>query len=260
MAKDLFDLSGKVVLVTGGNGGIGLGMAEGCARQGADVVIWGRSTEKNEAAAERLSAADVRVRADVIDVANEAAVAAGVTRITDELGRLDVAIANAGMGIPRRDLFEITAEDFERIEAVNVHGVFFTLREAARHMVTRSQAGEPGGSLVAVASTAAIHGAARNEHYGATKGAVVSMVRAMAVELAAHRIRANTICPGWVRSELTADMQQRERFNEKVISRVPMKGWGDPEDFAGIAAYLASDASAFHTGDTIVLDGGYTIF
>ena len=260
MAKDLFDLTGKVVLVTGGNGGIGLGMAEGCARQGADVVIWGRNEDKNASAAERLSAAGVRVLTDVIDVAEEAAVAAGVRRITEQLGRLDAAIANAGMGIPRRDLFEITAADFERIEAVNVHGVFFTLREAARHMVARSQAGEPGGSLVAIASTAAIHGAARNEHYGATKGAVVSMVRAMAVELAAHRIRANTVCPGWVRSELTADAQQWDRFNEKVISRVPMKGWGDPEDFAGIAAYLASDASAFHTGDTIVLDGGYTVF
>lgn len=260
MAKDLFDLSGKVVLVTGGNGGIGLGMAEGCARQGADLVIWGRSAEKNAAAAERLAATGVRVRTDVIDVTDEAAVTEGVARITDEFGRLDAAIANAGMGIPRRDLFEITAEDFERIEAVNVHGVFFTLREAARHMVARSQAGEPGGSLVAIASTAAIHGAARNEHYGATKGAVVAMVRAMAVELAAHRIRANTVCPGWVRSELTAGMQEWDRFNEKVISRVPMKGWGDPEDFAGIAAYLASDAAAFHTGDTIVLDGGYTIF
>jgi NAD(P)-dependent dehydrogenase (short-subunit alcohol dehydrogenase family) len=235
-------------------------MAEGCARQGADVVIWGRSAEKNAAAAERLAVTGVRVRTGVIDVADEAAVAEGVARITDEFGRLDAAIANAGMGIPRRDLFEITAEDFERIEAVNVHGVFFTLREAARHMVGRSQAGEPGGSLVAIASTAAIHGAARNEHYGATKGAVVAMVRAMAVELAAHRIRANTVCPGWVRSELTAGMQEWDRFNEKVISRVPMKGWGDPEDFAGIAAYLASDAAAFHTGDTIVLDGGYTIF
>jgi len=260
MAKNLFDLSGKVVLVTGGNGGIGLGMAEGCARQGADVVVWGRSAEKNAAAAERLATTGVQVRTDLVDVADEAAVAAGVGRITDDLGRLDVAIANAGMGIARQNLFEITAADFEQIEAVNVHGVFFTLREAARHMVTRSQAGEPGGSLVAIASTAAIHGAARNEHYGATKGAVVSMVRAMAVELATHGIRANTVCPGWVRSELTADMQGWERFNEKVISRVPMKGWGDPEDFAGIAAYLASDASAFHTGDTIVLDGGYTIF
>jgi len=260
MAKNLFDLSGKVVLVTGGNGGIGLGMAEGCARQGADVVVWGRSAEKNAAAAERLATTGVQVRTDLVDVADEAAVAAGVGRITDDLGRLDVAIANAGMGIARQNLFEITAADFEQIEAVNVHGVFFTLREAARHMVTRSQAGEPGGSLVAIASTAAIHGAARNEHYGATKGAVVSMVRAMAVELATHGIRANTVCPGWVRSELTADMQAWERFNEKVISRVPMKGWGDPEDFAGIAAYLASDASAFHTGDTIVLDGGYTIF
>jgi NAD(P)-dependent dehydrogenase (short-subunit alcohol dehydrogenase family) len=258
--KSLFDLTGKVALVTGGNGGIGIGMAEGLARQGASVVIWGTNEGKNEAALDRLKKWGGKVAAAKVDVSDEAAVKANVKKILDDFGRLDTAIANAGIGIHRKDVFDISLEDFQKIEGVNVHGVLFTLREAARHMVERFKAGEPGGSLAAVASTAAIHGAARNEHYGATKGAVVSMCRAMAVELGRYKIRVNSICPGWIRSEMTAGAQKWDKFNENVISRVPIGGWGDGEDFSGIAAYLASDASRFHTGDQIVVDGGYTIY
>jgi NAD(P)-dependent dehydrogenase (short-subunit alcohol dehydrogenase family) len=258
--KSLFDLTGKVALVTGGNGGIGIGMAEGLARQGASVVIWGTNEGKNEAAVDRLKKWGGKVAAAKVDVSDEAAVKANVKKILDDFGRLDTAIANAGIGIHRKDVFDISLEDFQKIEGVNVHGVLFTLREAARHMVERFKAGEPGGSLAAVASTAAIHGAARNEHYGATKGAVVSMCRAMAVELGRYKIRVNSICPGWIRSEMTAGAQKWDKFNENVISRVPIGGWGDGEDFSGIAAYLASDASRFHTGDQIVVDGGYTIY
>jgi NAD(P)-dependent dehydrogenase (short-subunit alcohol dehydrogenase family) len=258
--KSLFDLSGKVGLVTGGNGGIGIGMAEGLARQGATVVIWGTNEKKNEAAVARLKEWGGKVASAVVDVSDENAVKAGVTKILADHGRLDAAFANAGIGIRAKDMFDIKLEDFQRMEGVNLHGVFFTLREAARHMVERAKKGEPGGSLVAVASTAAIHGAARNEHYGATKGAVVSMCRAMAVELGRHKIRVNSICPGWIRSEMTAGAQAWDKFNENVISRVPIGGWGDGEDFSGIAAYLASDAARFHTGDQIVIDGAYTIY
>ena len=258
--KSLFDLTGKVALVTGGNGGIGIGMAEGLARHGASVVIWGTNEGKNEAAVDRLKKWGGKVAAAKVDVSDEAAVKANVKKILDDFGRLDTAIANAGIGIHRKDVFDISLEDFQKIEGVNVHGVLFTLREAARHMVERFKAGEPGGSLAAVASTAAIHGAARNEHYGATKGAVVSMCRAMAVELGRYKIRVNSICPGWIRSEMTAGAQKWDKFNENVISRVPIGGWGEGEDFSGIAAYLASDASRFHTGDQIVIDGGYTIY
>jgi NAD(P)-dependent dehydrogenase (short-subunit alcohol dehydrogenase family) len=258
--KNLFDLTGKVGLVTGGNGGIGLGMAEGMAQHGADVVIWGTNPDKNAAAVERLAKQGGRVTSRLVDVSDEAAVKEGIAAILEEFGRLDAAIANAGISIRRDSLFDVSEEDFDKIEGVNLHGVVFTLREAAKHMIDRAEAGDPGGSLVGIASTSAVHGAARNAHYGATKGAVVSLVRAMAVEFARYQISVNSICPGWVRSEMTEASQAWDKFNDRVIGRVPMKGWGDPEDFAAIAAYLASDASRFHTGDTIVVDGGYTIY
>jgi NAD(P)-dependent dehydrogenase (short-subunit alcohol dehydrogenase family) len=258
--KNLFDLTSKVALVTGGNSGIGLGMAEGLAMHGASVVIWGTNAEKNAAAVERLKGQGGEVRSAVVDVSDEAAVSAGVSDIIRDFGRLDQAIANAGLSIPRKDLFDISIEDFRRMEDVNIHGVLFTLREAARHMIERHKAGDSGGSLVAISSTAAIHGSARNEHYGMTKGAVVSMVRSMAVELASKGITANSICPGWTRSGMTTKLEAWDKFNTNVIGRVPFGGWADGEDFAGIAVYLASRASRFHTGDTIVIDGGYTIY
>lgn len=257
---NLFDLTGKVALVTGGNGGIGLGMAEGLAKHGASVVIWGTNASKNEAAVAQLSAHGGTVRAAIVDVADEAAVKEGMANILSEFGRMDQAIANAGIGQSKRDMFDISIDDFKKLESINVHGVFATLREAARHMVDRGAAGDRGGSLVGIASTAAVHGAARNEHYGATKGAVVSMCRAMAVELARHAITVNAILPGWIRSDMTGALQANDKFNERVIGRVPMGGWGDGADFAGIAVYLASKASRFHTGDSLVIDGGYTIY
>lgn len=260
MAKGLFDLSGKVALVTGGNGGIGLGMAKGLAAQGATVVIWGNKAEKNHRALEILRGFGGEVRAAKVDVADESAVAGSVAAIIEEFGRIDVAIANAGIGIARKDLFEISLDDFRRIQDINVHGVFFTLREAARHMIARGEAGDRGGSLVSIASTAAIHGAARNEHYGATKGAVVSLTRAMAVELAPVGIRVNAVLPGWTRSDMTERFQGWEKFDSAVIGRTPVGRWGDGDDFSAVAAYLASDASSFHNGDAIVIDGGYTVF
>lgn len=256
----LFDLTGKVALVTGGNNGIGLGMADGLAAHGATVVIWGTNGERNAEAAEKLRAHGGEVRSAQIDVSDEAAVAKGVADIIAEFGRLDQAIANAGISISRKGLFDISVEDFRRIEDVNIHGVLFTLREAARHMVERHKAGDGGGSLVAISSTSAIHGAARNEHYAATKGAVVAMARAMAVELARYGISVNSVLPGWTRSGMTAGLQEWDKFTDAVIGRVPTGDWLDGSDFAAIAVYLASRGSRNHTGDTIVIDGGYTIY
>jgi len=254
-----FDLTGKVALVTGGNGGIGLGMAEAMAEAGADLVIWGMNEAKNAAAAQTLKAHGKRVAVRRVDVSKEAEVVAGMAAALAEMGRLDTVIANAGIG-GSAPLTEMTTELFHRVHAVNEDGVFWTFREAAKHMIARAKDGDAGGSLVAVASTAGIEGAARNAAYGASKGAVLSMVRALAVELARYGIRANSIAPGWIATEMTVAGQQSQKFNDAVISRVPMRRWGRPEDFGGIAVYLASDASRFHTADTFVIDGGYVVF
>jgi NAD(P)-dependent dehydrogenase (short-subunit alcohol dehydrogenase family) len=255
-----FDLSGKVALVTGGNGGIGLGMAEALAQAGADVVTWGTNEQKNTAAAGSLRRYGHKVLAQRIDVSHEGEVVDGMKTAVAQMGRLDCVIANAGIGAAAPSFAEMTLETWRRVHAVNEEGVFFTLREACRHMVERAKTGDAGGSLVAVASLAGLEGAARNEAYSATKGAVMAMTRSIAVEHARYGIRANAIAPGWISTDMTQRLKDMPAFNEKVLPRVPMRRWGEPADFGGIAVYLASDASRYHTGDTFVIDGGYLVF
>ncbi|MFN3585337.1 SDR family NAD(P)-dependent oxidoreductase [Phenylobacterium sp.] len=259
MAFKPFDLTGKVALVTGGNGGIGLGMAEGLAAAGAKVAIWGQNPEKNAKAQEALKAHGVDVLVQRVDVADEAAVIAGVAEAISTLGRLDFVAANAGIG-GGGPFAEMTTEQWRRVTTVNLDAVFWTFREAAKHMIARAEAGDPGGSLAVTSSTSAIHGAPRNQAYASTKAAVIAMIRGLAVEYARYGIRANAILPGWIATDMTAGLQAWDTFNEKAIGRVPMRRWGEGEDFSGVAVYLASDASKFHTGDSLVIDGGYTIF
>ena len=255
-----FDLTGKVALVTGGNGGIGLGMAEGLAQAGAKVVIWGQNPEKNAAAEAKLKSYGGEVLVQRVDVGDEQAVIDGVAEALKVMGRLDFVAANAGVGGGGKSFAETTTDSWRRVTQVNLDAVFWTFREACKHMVARSATGDPGGSLLVTSSTSAIHGAPRNQAYASTKGAVIAMIRGIAVEYARHGVRANAVLPGWIRSDMTAGLQTWDTFNEKAIGRVPMKRWGEPEDFAGIAVYLASDTSRFHTGDSFVIDGGYTIF
>ncbi len=258
MAYPGFDLTGKVALVTGGNGGIGLGMADALAAAGAGVAIWGRSEAKNAAAAARLERHGRPVLALSCDVADEGAVERAFAETVARLGRVDACFANAGVAGSRdvRSFMELSTAEWRRVLAVNLDGAFFTLRAAARHMVARGD----GGSLVVTSSLAAISGQARGEHYAATKGALIAMVRALAVELARHRVRANAILPGWIETEMTERLLRGDRFVERVLPRVPMRRWGAPEDLGGIAVYLASDASAYHTADTFLIDGGYAVF
>jgi len=255
-----FDLTGKVALVTGGNGGIGLGMAKGLALAGAKVVIWGLNPEKNEAASANLKSIGGEVLVKRVDVGDESAVVAGVAEAIDALGRLDFVAANAGIGGGAASFAEFSTEQWRRVTTINLDAVFWTFREGCKHMVARAQSGDPGGSLLVTSSTSAIDGAPRNQAYASTKGGVIAMIRGIAVEYARHGVRANAVLPGWIRSDMTAGLQGWEKFNQQVISRVPMRRWGEPEDFSGLAVYLASDASRFHTGDTFVIDGGYTIY
>jgi NAD(P)-dependent dehydrogenase (short-subunit alcohol dehydrogenase family) len=255
-----FQLDGKVALVTGGNRGIGFGMAEALAQAGADVCIWGTNADANEAAAARLAAFGTRVRAFRVNVADENEVDAGMTAAIAAFGRVDSVFANAGIGGGAPSFSQFSTETYRRVLSVNLDGVFFTLRAACRHMSDRARNGDPGGSLVGVASLAAIEGAARNEAYSATKGAVISMMKSIAVEHARIGVRANSILPGWIATDMTDALQANPAFADKVIPRVPMRRWGEPADFGGIAVYLASAASAYHSGDTFVIDGAYSIF
>ncbi|EJL34566.1 dehydrogenase of unknown specificity, short-chain alcohol dehydrogenase [Caulobacter sp. AP07] len=260
MAYQPFDLTGKVALITGGNRGIGLGMASALAQAGADIVIWGSNAERNLAAEGELLKHGVRVKAQVVDVSQEAQVREGMEEAVAAMGRVDSVFANAGVGYGAPSFVDMPTETYRKILAVNLDGVFFTFREACRHMVERAKAGDPGGSLVGIASLAAIEGAARNQAYAATKGAVISMMKSVAVEHARYGVRANAILPGWIATDMTQGAQDNPAFAEKVIPRVPARRWGEPADFGGIAVYLASGASSYHSGDTFVIDGAYSIF
>lgn len=258
MSARAFDLSGKVALITGGNSGIGLGMAEGLAAAGAAVCIWGTNEAKNAAAATQLATHGGKVRALRCDVADEAAVERAFAETLNAFGRVDACFANAGVSgrAGGQSFAEMTTEEWRHVLSVNLDGAFFTLRAAVRHMTRR----EGGGSLVVTSSLAAISGQARGEHYAATKGALIAMMKALAVEFARHGVRANAILPGWIETAMTERALHWDRFVERVLPRVPARRWGVPDDFGAIAVYLASDASAYHTGDTFVIDGGYAIF
>jgi NAD(P)-dependent dehydrogenase (short-subunit alcohol dehydrogenase family) len=256
VAENLFDLTGKVALVTGGNSGLGFGFLRGLARAGADVVLWGRNPDNNEKAAEKLRGYGGKVVTDVVDVADEAQVVAGMERAVAEMGRLDTVIANAGKAT-MAPILSMTSEIYHDLLNVNQHGAFYTLREAARHMVARAEAGDPGGSLIVCGSMSIFTGVPNLLHYGAAKGALNSLSKGLAVELGPHGIRVNTLAPGFIVTEMTmADPELGRSLVEVVASKAPLGRAGRPEDLEGIVVYLASDLSTFHTGDTIVIDGG----
>lgn len=261
MAYAPFDLTGKTALITGGNRGIGLGMAEAIAASGANIAIWGRGAEANAAAVAKLEAlGNGSAKAWTVDVSDEAAVVSAMAEVETHFGRIDSCFANAGMGLASPAFEQMDTETWRKIMSVNMEGAFWTLREASKSMINRAKAGDPGGSLVGISSLSAIEGAARNQAYAATKGGLISMIKGIAVEQARYGIRANSILPGWIATDMTGAAQDSEVFTSKVISRVPARRWGEPEDFGGMAVYLASDASRYHSGDTLIIDGGYAIF
>ena len=248
-----FNLAGKVCVITGGNKGIGLGMAEALAASNADVVIWGRKEDDNAAALKKLEGLGT-------GKAEEDQIVKAMAETEEEYGRIDTCIANAGIGRGAANFHEMTLETWQFNQRINSEGAFLTLREAAKSMVKRAKAGDPGGSLIGTASLAALSGAARNQAYGHTKGGLIAMMNAIAVEYGRYQIRANSILPGWIATDMTDGAQDSDVFNSKVIARVPIRRWGKPEDFGGIAVYLASDASSFHSGDTLLVDGAYQKF
>lgn len=258
MANGLFDCTGKVTLVTGGNGGIGLGFARGVAKMGGDIAIWARDAEKNAAAKADLEAAGARkVITYQVDVRDEAQVIAGYEQLLADFGRVDCVFANAGRPSAARSLLEMPTSEWQDLLNLNLNGAFFTLREGARAMVKRAEAGDPGGSLVACGSLSMFMGLPGKQNYAAAKGALGAIVRGLAAEFGKYRIRANAIAPGFIVTPMMgADAQP---VIDMFAQRTPIPRAGTPEDFEGIGAYLASNASSFHSGDTIVIDGAYLI-
>ncbi len=249
------DLSGQVAVVTGGNGGIGLGFAEGIAAAGADVAVLARNAEKSADAVSTLEALGVRAVAVACDVSDEASVGAAVTQTVDELGRIDICVANAGTsGLGQ--LQDLTLEEWRRVMAINLDGAFLTLRDCAKQMIEQGD----GGAIVAISSTSAVHGAPANPHYATSKTALLGLVRSSAVGLARHGIRVNAVLPGWTRTEMAEGGYQDDRFREATTKRTPVRRWASGDDYRSLAAYLCDRSVDFHTGDTITFDGGYTVF
>jgi 2-deoxy-D-gluconate 3-dehydrogenase len=250
----MFDLSGRVALVTGGNGGIGLGLARGLARCGAAVMVAGRDAAKNAAAVAELSALGAKADSVVADITDEAAVGAMVEATASRLGGLDILVNNAGTNIRRRPE-EYRLEDWRTVIDTNLTSAMLASRAAHGHLKRGGR-----GRVINNGSMLSIFGLPFHIAYAASKGGVVQFTKSLAVAWAADGITVNAILPGWIDTDLTrkarADMAD---LHGNVLARTPAKRWGDPRDFEGVAAFLASDASAFITGTAIPVDGGFSV-
>jgi 2-deoxy-D-gluconate 3-dehydrogenase len=250
----LFDLSGRVALVTGGNGGIGLGMAKGFAEAGAAIVIAARRAEKAEAALAALKALGAKAAFISVDVADQASVRAMVAEATGRFGRLDILVNNAGMAVRKRPE-DYTPADWHAVIETNLSGAFFCAQAAYPAL---KQSGS--GKIINIGSMMSIFGAAYAPAYAASKGGIVQLTKALATAWAADNIQVNAVLPGWIDTELTrAARQQVAGLHDRVLARTPAARWGVAEDFAGIAVFLASAASDFVTGAAITVDGGYSV-
>jgi 2-deoxy-D-gluconate 3-dehydrogenase len=254
MTTALFELRGKVAIVTGGNGGIGLGMARGLAEAGADIAIVGRNEAKSTAAVAELKRQGVRAVAVTADVTDKAAVADMVARTASELGRIDILVNNAGINI-RKPPHALAIEEWDSVIRTNLTSAFLCSQAVYPAM---KQAG--GGKIINIGSMMSIFGASFAPAYAASKGGIVQFTRSCAVAWAADNIQANAVLPGWIDTDLTRRAREQvDGLHDRVLARSPAARWGTSADFAGIAVFLASPASDFVTGTAIPVDGGYSI-
>lgn len=250
--KKMFDLTGRVAIITGGNGGIGLGMAEGLASAGATIVIAARNATKNVQAVKRLQALGTQAVAVELDVTDEAACKALIQSSVDQFGRVDILINNAGMNI-RKPPQQYSLDEWKLIMDTNLSSAFLCSKAAYSAMVKSG-----GGKIINTGSMTSIFGAGFAAPYSASKGGIVQLTKALAVAWAKDNIQVNAVLPGWIDTDLTVQAREDvEGLHERVIARTPAGRWGKPADHAGIAVFLASAASDFITGTAIPVDGGY---
>lgn len=250
----IFDLQKRVAFITGGNGGIGLGMAKGLASAGATVVIAGRNKTKAQSALAELRSRGARADFVELDVLEEASCQQAIERAVERFGRLDILVNNAGTTV-RGQPQDLTAQDWRLVMDTNLTSAFLCSQAAYPHMV---RAG--AGKIINVGSMMSVFASSYAAPYAASKGGIVQMARAMAVAWAKDNIQVNTILPGWVDTDLTRKAREQvQGLHEKVLARTPAQRWGKPDDFAGIAVFLAAPASDFITGATIAVDGGYSV-
>jgi 2-deoxy-D-gluconate 3-dehydrogenase len=250
----LFDLTGKVALVTGGNGGIGLGMAQGMASCGAAIVISGRDAEKAKVALESLRPFGVKTAFIAADVTQKAACVKLVAETEEKFGRLDILVNNAGTAI-RKMPEDYSEEEWHTVLDTNLTSAFL-LSQAAYPAMRRAG----GGKMINIGSMMSLFGAPYATPYGSSKGGIVQMTRSLATAWAKDNIQVNAVLPGWIDTDLTKRARQQvSGLHERVENRTPAGRWGTPGDMAGIAAFLASPASDFVSGAAIPVDGGYSV-
>jgi 2-dehydro-3-deoxy-D-gluconate 5-dehydrogenase len=249
-----FDLKKKVAFVTGGNGGIGLGMAKGLAAAGATVVIAGRNKEKAQSALAALKSLGATAEFVELDVLQEASCKKAVAGAAEKHGRLDILVNNAGTSV-RKQPQDLTAADWHLVMDTNLTSAFFCSQAAYPHMLRSG-----GGKIINIGSMMSVFASSYATPYASSKGGIVQMARSMAVAWAKDNIQVNTILPGWIDTDLTRKAREQVAgLHERVMARTPAARWGDPDDFAGIAVFLASAASNFVTGAAIPVDGGYSV-
>ena len=254
MNKGLLDLTGRVAIVTGGNGGIGLGMAHGLAAAGASIVVAGRNQAKSEAAVTELATSGVKAIALTVDVNDAVAVKTMVADTLKAFGRVDILINNAGMNV-RKTPDKLALDEWESVIKTNLTSAF-VISQAVHP--TMKDAG--GGKIINIGSMMSIFGASFSPAYGASKGGIVQFTRSCAIAWAPDNIQCNAVLPGWIDTELTQNARREvDGLHDRVLARSPSGRWGTPGDFAGIAVFLASRASDFVTGAAIPVDGGYSV-
>jgi len=248
----MFDLQGKVAVVTGGNGGIGRGIALGLAQAGASIAILARNEKKNLAVVEEIKRHHVPVIAAPLDVTKRATLRPAMEEVESKLGPIDILVNNAGISIQRGTL-QLEAESWDRVIETNLNSVFLLSQIAAQSMVKRKR-----GKIINIASEYSRFGSGAVPSYSAAKGGVVQLTKSMAIELARSNVQVNAIVPGWIWTDMTIGVKGTP-FYDEIITRTPAGRFGEPEELAGTAVFLASDASNFVTGEVVYVDGGFAI-